>query len=626
MRRLLPSGAALGLVAILAVAIAAGSAFAYFTAKGGGTASAAVSKLSAPVLAATPAVGGTVSLSWTTASGPGAKAVEYAVLRDGKAAGGECPSLAEPATETSCVDSGVPVGSHEYTVVAIWGPWETRSNVATAKITIGEATHFAVTASATTLTAGGTTNLTIAAKDEKNSTVTTYIGSHELVFGGIAASPGGTASSVVPAAGGTAVALGTATAINFVSGQSTVTSSKNGVLRVYRAGGFAFTATEGTLTTTTPLALTVNPTTTTKFALAADSAAPVAGAEDGLTIRALDAYSNPTTSYTGIHKLVFSGASESPDATQPTVTDEDGTEVAFGTSTSIRFSAGVASAEEGENGTMRLYKSGSTTVKVAEGTTVTTLTSAVVTVAAGPAVQLLLTATSTSATAGTALATTLTAKDEYGNNATSYTGTKNIVYAGAATIPGGIAPTVANSSGTAVAFGTATPISFVSGVATGATTKNGGMKLSKAVATSVTASDGTLTTAPLAFTVAVGAANKLAMVGVTASAGSVSTACLFTCPVTGLGNSGTITASVEVTDVAGNVVTNLGSGHTVNLTVSSGGTVAGSPLTIAGTGAAVSTTHLTYTAPKTGAFTHTVTAATPSGQTAYGSATITASK
>ncbi len=625
MSRFVPSGAALGAAAIVIVSLVAGTAFAYFTGNGGGTASAAVSKLTAPTLTATPAAGGTVSLSWTAASAPGETAVAYFVRRDGAVAEGNCPTAAEPGTGTSCVDRGVPIGNHEYTVTAVWGPWQTTSAVVSGKVTIGEATHFSISASATTIAAGGSTNLTIAAKDENNATVTTFTGSHTLVFGGIAASPGGTNSVVVNSAG-TSVNLGASTALTFTSGQATVASSRNGVLKPYRAGSFEVTATEGALTTTTPLALTVNPTTTTKFNLAAESAAPVAGVGDGLTIRALDAYSNPTPAYAGIHNLVFSGASAAPNGTVPTVVGTEGNPVDFGTSTPIEFVAGVATATAGTNGTMRLTKTGSTTVKAAEGTTVTTLTSAVVTVAGAPAVELLLTSSTGAATAGTAVAATLTAKDEFLNVATSYTGAKSIVYSGAVASPAGIAPTVFNSAGTAVPFGTATSVTFTSGVAVGSTSKNGGIKLTKAEATEVVATDGSLTTAPLAFTVAVGAASKLAMTGVIATPGSVPATCFFTCPVTGVGNAGTITASVAVTDSSGNQIQNLGSGHTVNVTVTSGGTITGSPLTIAATGPALSTTALTYKSPTTGTFTHTITAATPAGQTAYGSATITATK
>lgn len=129
---------------------------------------------------------------------------------------------------------------------------------------------------------------------------------------------------------------------------------------------------------------------------------------------------------------------------------------------------------------------------------------------------------------------------------------------------------------------------------------------------------------PLAFTVAVGTAAKFALSEASASAGSIGLPCLFTCPVTALGNGGTISAAVSVTDSVGNVVSALGSGHAAKVTAT-GGTVAGTPLTIPTTGPAVSATRFTYTAPASGTFTNTITVAVSTG-TAYTSATATASR
>ena len=50
-----------------------------------------------------------------------------------------------------------------------------------------------------------------------------------------------------------------------------------------------------------------------------------------------------TVGYTGTKGLTFSGASNSPNATVPTVHDNGTTSVAFGTSTPITFASGVAS-------------------------------------------------------------------------------------------------------------------------------------------------------------------------------------------------------------------------------------------------------------------------------------------
>jgi hypothetical protein len=151
------------------------------------------------------------------------------------------------------------------------------------------------------------------------------------------------------------------------------------------------------------------------------------------------------------------------------------------------------------------------------------------------------------------------------------------------------------------------------------------MKLNKAEVASVAATDGSISTASgLAITVSAASAARLALSGATVSAGSLSSPCLFTCTATSLGNSGTLKAKVAVTDSLGNAVSALGSGHTVSVTAS-GGTITGGSLTIASTGAAESSTQFTYTAPASGNFTNTITAAT-SGGTVYTSATATASR
>ena len=105
---------------------------------------------------------------------------------------------------------------------------------------------------------------------------------------------------------------------------------------------------------------------------------------------------------------------------------------------------------------------------------------------------------------------------------------------------------------------------------------------------------------------------------------SLSSPCYFTCTATSLGSSGTIKAGVAVTDTYGNVVSGLGSGHSVAVTTT-GGTLTGGTITIPATGAAESATEFVYTSKSSGNFTDTVKAATSAG-TVYANATITASK
>jgi len=295
-----------------------------------------------------------------------------------------------------------------------------------------------------------------------------------------------------------------------------------------------------------------------------------------------------------------------------------GADVAFGAATVLDFSAGVALAGAGDGGGMKLYKSGSTSVKATEGA-LTTPTAVTVTVAPGTATKLVLTSPTATPVAATGFNLTTTAQDAYGNTATSYTGPKNVTFAGATASPSGAQPTVVNSAGTAVNFGTATVLTFTSGVATPASSKNGFTKLNKAETAGLTASDGTISTpAALALTVSTGAAARVAWSGLTTSPGTVGSPCLFTCTITSLTNAGTVKAKVAITDSAGNVLSNLAA-KTITVTATSGSTVTGSPLTTAETGPAISATEFTYKPPASGSFTHTITAAS----TGYTSATAT---
>lgn len=620
MKRLRLTGVAGALVAVAIVALV-GSAVAYFSANGTGNAAAAVTKLTGPTIsAATPAAGGTVALTWGAITPPGEGTVTYYVKRDGGAPAGNCPTQAAPTSVTTCADGAVPIGEHTYEVTAVWRTWEAAGGAKTAKVTIGVATNFTISASATAITAGGSSNLTITAKDEKGSTVTTYTGSKSLIFSGANAAPGGTKPTVVNSSG-TATNFGTATAISFTSGVATVSSSKNGLVKLYQSGTANVAATEGSITTPNPVAITVSPAAASKFALTAASATPTAGALDELTTTAQDTYGNTATSYTGLHSLVFSGASASPNGNTPTVSDATGADIAFGGATSVDFSAGVAKASEADGGGMKLYKSGSTSVKATEGA-ITTPTAVTVTVAAATASKLVLSSSTATPVAATGFNLTTTAQDTYGNTATGYAGSKNVTFAGATASPSGAQPTVVNSAGTAVNFGTATALSFTSGVATPASSKNGFTKLNKAETASLTASDGTISTpASLPLTVSTGTAARLGLVETTASAGSVGSPCLFTCTITTLGNSGTVKAKVAITDSVGNTVSNVGAAKSVTIT-STGGTIIGSPLSIPEAGPSVSANQFTYTAPSSGSFTNTITAAS----TGYTSATATTSK
>ena len=116
-----------------------------------------------------------------------------------------------------------------------------------------------------------------------------------------------------------------------------------------------------------------------------------------------------------------------------------------------------------------------------------------VTIASGAVDHFVLTAATTTPTAGAADNLTITAKDAANNTVTAYTGAHNLTFSGARAAPDGSHnPTVANSSGVAVNFGSTTAIGFSSGVATVSGSSNGTMTLYRAEIADVVVSDGTI--------------------------------------------------------------------------------------------------------------------------------------
>lgn len=623
MTRSLSRGVLVAGLTAVALAALGGGAAAFFAGNGAGASTAAVSSLGTTTISTPTVGGGTVSLSWSAVSAPGSGTVQYYVTRDGGQPGVACPNEGAPAAVTTCTDSDVPIGEHTYRVIAIYKSWTTTSAVKTAKVLTGPATKFTIAGNNAAPAAGASVNLTITAKDASNNTVTSYTGSKSLIFSGAEASGGGNKPTVVNSSG-TAINFGSSTSITFSSGVASVSSSKNGVMKLYKSGVSEIDVDEGSISAPVPLAVTVSPGTFSKFVLGGATATPAVGAEDDLTITAQDTYGNTATAYDGEKSVVFttgSTSSTSPGGNVATVADLSGNDIAFGTATPMDFDAGVATGSNGKNGTMKLYKSATQLELKAN---VSSLTSAgfKVTASAGSATKLVLTASATSFAATSSTNLTLTAQDVYANTATSYAGSKNVTFSGASASPTGTNPTVVNAAGTTVAFGSATALTFTNGVAATASSKNGLARLPNAAPASVTATDGTLSTAnPLAFTVSAGTASRVAFDGLASSAGSVSTVCRLTCTVSGLGNSGTITGGLAITDTLGNAVSNLGT-KTITVSVTTGGTITGSPLTIPEKGEAATATDFQYKPPSSGSYTHTITAAS----SGYTSATATVTK
>ncbi len=528
--------------AAVALCLVAG-ALAYWTATGTGNASARVGTIAAPTISSATPGAGTVELSWTAVTPPDPGTVTYYVSRDGGEPAGKCPSSSSPSQATSCTDSGVSVGTHEYTVTAKWHSLTATSASESARVSFGPATKFLLNVSTTTPSAGAADNLTITAEDTYGNTVTTYAGSHSLTFGGAATI--GTNHPTVTNSSGTVTSFGTATAISFASGIASVSGTSNGVMKLYKAEAAAITVAEGSITNGSGLAVTVGPGSAASLSLAAATTTPSAGAADNLTITAEDTYGNTVTTYAGSHSLTFGGAA-TIGTNHPTVTNSSGTVTSFGTATAISFASGIASVSGTSNGVMKLYKAEAAAITVAEGS-ITNGSGLAVTVGPGSAASLSLAAATTTPSAGAADNLTITAEDTYGNTVTTYAGSHSLTFGGAATI-GTNHPTVTNSSGTVTSFGTATAISFASGIASVSGTSNGVMKLYKAEAAAITVAEGSITNGSgLAVTVGPG------------SAASLSLAAATTTPSAGAADNLTITAE----DTYGNTVTTYAGSHSL---------------------------------------------------------------
>ena len=128
-------------------------------------------------------------------------------------------------------------------------------------------------------------------------------------------------------------------------------------LTITTSNGVAPNATQNFTLTVGTRHLLLTPATTT----------PAAGTADNLTITALDGANNVVTTYAGIKSLVFGGAN-SMGTFNPSVVNSAGVTTTFGASTSVTFTAGVATVSAGKNGVMTLYKAESATITVTDGT------------------------------------------------------------------------------------------------------------------------------------------------------------------------------------------------------------------------------------------------------------------
>lgn len=691
--------AALSVVMALATA---GSALAYYTSSGSGSGDAAVTTLGAPAIESATPGAGTVLLTWSPVTPPGPGTVSYYVRRDGGAASAACPSAASPTAATSCTDTGVPVGTHSYTVTAVWRSWTATSAGVDAEVLYAPVTQLVFTTQPSGATGGSAfaTQPVVTARDAANNTVPVYSGTITLTV------RGGAAGATLSSCAGT-----------LRDGVTTFAGCK-----IDKSGtGYQLHASDGTLTAdSTAFNVAVGPLAQLAFTTQPAGASGGTAFATQPVVTAQDAGGNTVTSASGTVRLSIKGGTGTSGAqligcagdrrngvtrftgceidkagtgfqllaSDGTRTADSGTfDVTVGAYDALAFTtqpsggdAAVAFATQpvvtaidaGGNtvttyaGTVTLSLGGGTSGAVLSGCVGTrvdgvttfagcsvdrsgsgyrltardgaeTVNSNTFNIATGAVAALRLDAADTTPTAGATNELTVTAVDAGGNTVASYTGAKSLTFGGASPSPSGSQPTVTDSSGVATAFGTATSISFRNGVATVSRGNNGAMVLRKAETASITVTDGTLSNgAGLSVTVSPGNAARLAFTSVTLSAGTLGS-CLFTCTATAVGDGGTVRANVSVTDADGNVVTGLGSGHSVLLSTptrgaGSGGTFtapsAGSSLTlsIASSGAATSTQPFAFQAQSSGAWTTNTFSAAPGGRDRYTGASASVSR
>ena len=190
----------------------------------------------------------------------------------------------------------------------------------------------------------------------------------------------------------------------------------------------------GQAVTGTSTGITMVAGTASSLSLSAATTTPTAGAGDNLTITALDTYGNTATGYTGSKTLSFTGASAI--GTTPDRHQRLGHGDRFGSTpnTAITFNGGVATVSGSDNGVMTLYKSGTSSIVVSDGT-INNGTGLSVTVGLGSTASLSLSAATTTPTAGAGDNLTITALDTYGNTATGYTGSQDPDFSGANASP-----------------------------------------------------------------------------------------------------------------------------------------------------------------------------------------------
>jgi hypothetical protein len=280
----------------------------------------------------------------------------------------------------------------------------------------------------------------------------------------------------------------------------------------------------------------------------------------------------------------------------------------------ITSAPSVTCTGTGTNGaTVNFVGTGTCTITATQaGTTyynaVTTTTTISVTAAVVNPTKYLVTAPA-NVTAGVAFTVTIKAADASNNVLTTYNASPTVnLTSNSGASPNNIAPTLPSGA-----------LTFTNGTATASVT------LTRAdTGRTVTATTGSVTGTSGAITVAAAAPSTLAYVNVSSTGGAVTGTCVGggSCGASGMNNKA-FSAAVAVTDSFGNTSSNLGSSHSVTVSVSPAGSGSFAPsgssvtLIVPGTGTATSSQQFTYNAPN-GSWTSVTLTATSAGYTSVG--------
>lgn len=280
------------------------------------------------------------------------------------------------------------------------------------------------------MVAGDTQTVRVAALDAFGNVATALAGPSSLVVNACQ----GTATGEVVTGQGPVAWNGSSTVV-FAAGVADL------VIRPYTAGTYDLCAgidsTALSSVVGQRLALTVAPGAATHFRLTSPTAW-TAGVSQQVTVTGYDDYENVATGLTSlIQSVLFSGPSNAPDGSVPTMTYFAGTALPFTNNASLAFTNGVATSS------LTLVAAESTTLAATSGSIVTRSADIVaVNVLAGPTARLAFTTAPAGAANGSAFVTqpVLRSADAYGN----------------ATGQGGLVVTAAIASGTGTLGGTRT--------------------------------------------------------------------------------------------------------------------------------------------------------------------------